>query len=583
MSLQVWLPFTDGTLKQQGLSSNIITCASAVYETNGKLGQCLKIDNYYSTATIIAALVNKKQMSCSFWLKLNSGSDFTVYSDIVSFGIANASGSSTVFRCEVTSSSGTSINWFGNGCITDSGGAGSLYSLNLDTWMHMAVVIDGTTIKTYQNGILKNTYTIPSSYLSYYFNGRFSFGDNGMHCSLNDVRIYDHCLSPMEVKELAKGLVLHYPLNRQGWGQENLILNTNDLTKWSKESTCTITLENDGYYHIASTNTNGSRYGIYYDLTFPEVGTYTLSADVRTDWRIGFAASSSFGWTANTVTGTGNAQHVIKTITTTSENNKCRIYINSQMNSSGVVTNSTYIKNIKVEKGSVSTPWCPNSADELADTMGLNSNIEYDTSGFNNNGTKVGILTYTSDTPKYEVSTIFPENPANYIVTTGLKQQVFTWTCWFKVLGAVEKSYQFILSEGRDMGSVGTNICTTKAGTGLYLDSHGIRSSTANISLNEWYHVALVCDDSQMSFYLNGQLIGSKAYTAETDYAQSNDAFVVGKMSHAYTNTTVYFPFNGQISDVRIYATALSASDVKSLYQNEAQVDALGNVLGPIR
>lgn len=133
------------------------------------------------------------------------------------------------------------------------------------------------------------------------------------------------------------------------------------------------------------------------------------------------------------------------------------------------------------------------------------------------------------------------------------------------------------------MGSVGTNICTSKAGTGLYLDSHGIRSSTANISLNQWYHVALVCDGSQMLFYLNSQLIQSKAYTDETDYAQSNNAFVIGKMAYSYTNTTVYFPFNGQISDVRIYATALSANDVKSLYQNEAQLDTSGNILGPIR
>ena len=30
---------------------------------------------------------------------------------------------------------------------------------------------------------------------------------------VNDVRVYDNCLSAAEIKEIAKGLVLHYPLN----------------------------------------------------------------------------------------------------------------------------------------------------------------------------------------------------------------------------------------------------------------------------------------------------------------------------------------------------------------------------------
>ena len=51
---------------------------------------------------------------------------------------------------------------------------------------------------------------------------------------MNDFRIYDHALSPLEVKEISKGLILHYLLNRNGWGQENLHKNSDTITStWS--------------------------------------------------------------------------------------------------------------------------------------------------------------------------------------------------------------------------------------------------------------------------------------------------------------------------------------------------------------
>lgn len=44
---------------------------------------------------------------------------------------------------------------------------------------------------------------------------------------LNDVRIYDHCLSTKEIKEISQGLILHYKLDGFNGGVgENILTNS---------------------------------------------------------------------------------------------------------------------------------------------------------------------------------------------------------------------------------------------------------------------------------------------------------------------------------------------------------------------
>lgn len=179
-------------------------------------------------------------------------------------------------------------------------------------------------------------------------------------------------------------------------------------------------------------------------------------------------------------------------------------------------------------------------------------------------GTMGSGITYSAG--KIGNAATFPNSPDSCIYTQGLKLQVFSWTAWIYVIGEGSGSRQYVLSEGRDTGSVGTNISLSKAGTTLYWFTHK-ESGSITISLNTWYHVALTADGNNIRFYLNGELKSTTPYTEDSDFAQSNDAFVLGKMAYSYTSTGSYFPFNGKLNDVRVYDHCLSAAEVHEISQ----------------
>ena len=172
-----------------------------------------------------------------------------------------------------------------------------------------------------------------------------------------------------------------------------------------------------------------------------------------------------------------------------------------------------YIKNLKIEEGSIATPWCPNSSDALATTMGLNDIVEYDTSGYCNNGTRKGTsrFSWTSDTPKYSVSQIFsgihrieaPFNPGN--------SPTFTVAGWFYHTGGTtyygaKNSYNtFICLEG------GRYFVYNSTGSAYV----GYWTSTANT----WQHVVLVHDavTAKLKLYINGNFV-SEVTTNGTIY-----------------------------------------------------------------
>ena len=76
--------------------------------------------------------------------------------------------------------------------------------ISLNVWNHFVCTYTAGKILLYQNGELISSYNtsiVPAFSTTQYVNiGKMREGTYQSNCSVNDFRIYNHALSPMEVK-----------------------------------------------------------------------------------------------------------------------------------------------------------------------------------------------------------------------------------------------------------------------------------------------------------------------------------------------------------------------------------------------
>lgn len=566
MSLQVWLPL-NGNLNNQGLSTQTANITSTpVWATTGKIGGKSLYTNVRQTTMHFPGLVGVSTYSVAYWLYIPTAIAPTAWADM--FGIAfNCAGTTVWERDERRAATTTGRHNYHLAKSTSEGSNTNAYygtreddSAN-DNWVHYVLTKDNSSAKLYADGTL--VVTVPAANFESTkrtMTGDVYFGDNGCEAYLNDFRIYNHCLSPMEVKELAKGLILHYPLNRNGWGQENLL----------KES------------HVAVSTTSYAMHDYYFVSGKAPVEGQTYTVQLKGQLGTGkthfglFNSGGSVSCVSLTPTtqqnGIYKATFTWKTSTssTTASNTYLRVY---HMASSTSATST--IEWIKLEEGSVATPWCPNSTD--TNNMGLDSTIEYDCSGFCNNGTRIGTFTWTSDTPKYAVSTHIGATSSKIHIsnfpTSGFGNSYsFAW--WGKRSSNNPMFWGF--SDGiRLNGMYNGNLWNTGDSSNNPIYKPGTTTTITGPSVNVWHHYVMTGDGTSCKLYVDGALYGQ----AKTYKAISGTSIYI----NGWDSGTSYCSDNTDISDFRIYATALSASDVKSLYQNCATIDPDGTIRGQIR
>ena len=577
MSLQVWLPLIGDT-HNQGLGQYTITILGTLSWVTGKLGATAmragngtQIVNGLQVNTNFTNLLNNDH-SISVWVK-PYGNHIHYNGSIMSSGNWNTANKRWAFGVSQDNSKVDVLCMNYNTYIT--------CDVPVNEWTNLICVRQGTTVKLYKNGNYigsRDCSTDPSFDSDAnvtcigresHANGYFSF--NG---AIQDLRLYSHALSEMEIKELAKGLVLHYTLNRSGWGQENLLKDSHVAV-----STSSYAMHNY-YFESGKEPVEGKQYTIQLKGQLGQGKTY-------------FGIYNSGGSVSCVSLTPSSQKNGIYTATFnwrvgSAANTYLRVY---HMLSSTTATST--IEWIKLEEGDTATPWCPNSSDSSAETIGLDSTIEYDCSGFGNNGIKNNI-TYTSDTPKYSVSSVF--NGTNSYVkindntwmmkgmpamTINLWAKATTWpTNGGRLLSCTETGGFNLEAGNSGYWRFPVYVYTNEAQTSSAYKYDSKEIKISDLTPNDWNMITLVYETTGTKTYLNGQLHHTYTNTSYGINFNTSARLFLGCEANGANPYTPYF--NGMESDFRIYATALSADDIQSLYEDRGYIDNKGNVYGTL-
>lgn len=549
MSLQVWLPL-NGNLNNQGLSDVTVINNGATVDNNGKIGKCYKFDGTYLTVST-GLPANPTIFSFCSWVKLISGYAVNNGCHLVALGN----------NCRIcVSKDSAAIRFIGNNATVSC--SSSVLSSNLiaDVWYHVAVIFDNGNVRMYLNGVKVADSNIGATSLNLSNNMSTQVGSYSTELSkayMNDFRIYDHALSEKEVKELAKGLVLHYRL--AGPGQENLVKNSNKKII-------------SGDYAVTS-------YELSETLVLNQIYTITMKAKLTPDLKwIGIWSDG--GGTNFANCQARNENNFYKwTVTCNSSNSNHNIFtIFASNNNVGVMQGNTpktgtcEIEWIKLEKGSIATPWCPNPADSLYSSLGFNSNIEPDCSGFGNNGTKSGTLIYNSNSPRYSSSYKF-NTGVDYIKSAfTLSMSELSCSFWVKP-NSSNGGYSIIASNYNNPPS-GFWLAINTEGSGVWFYNGTYVQGASLLTNDVWHHCVFTFKNGIGTWYVNGTSVIS------TDISSRGKSLSINNLTvgNSYTGTSWNTKNYGYVSDFRFYATALSAGDIKELYNSSVLIDKSGNM-----
>ena len=607
MSLLHWWTFNNETKDRGLLNKSILGEAQASMVAGGKVGgySARFANNTNADYYITNDLINTTQLSFSIWLKLDTtqsgwgqvckiGTSGTAWTNII-FGLDNQKDAYLRF----TLSDGSSYTGYN--------GPHSNASLQDAKWHHIAATYDNGVMRMFVDGVETNsspftTTIVPNiSSATKIIVGSGDTGE-GMTGNVCDFRIYNHALSVKEVKELSKGLMLHYNFEDEYIEPTtNLITDGNTFSSWSSygfgshgtKTVMTGTTPNgiNTFCRVTDNYTNTSNASI-------EMARWVTSTALTNGGKIAF--STYVKGVGNTVgktcfihiynsNGTDTISTNIKSITLTANWQRIEGVFTWNKASTSSTSFSCYVvcQMIQGEQFDFCEPQFEANDHNTPYVNGTRSAGKvYDNSGYSYSATLTGDCQIISDTKSGQHSLLNNSTNTTTSAQAGvayargdlgasITPEALTVSFWANV---VEYGYQSsgILSLSNnatspsDYQAAGIHQYDYKFAVNLQTTSANL-SSTSLIEVGAWHHYAIVYNGTNAISYKDGVQVQSVAGAG---------AFKAFRYVFLGLNTAGGGWRKSKVKwgDFKLYATALSAADVLAEYNRKAAIDRNGNL-----
>ena len=589
MSLIHWWPLNGDTKDYGVANSNLNVLYGNPSFTAGKIGKCSNLTSgeaYYINDSMPCSVVTG--YSVTAWVKFNS-----LNSSHRSGIWSNRDPGPVWSSCEIYNNklhfyhyNGNWYSSFGNTTLTTG------------RWYHVSFVFKDSKVKFYLDGVfdgegdatLNGSGVNPCDCVGCSWSGNYAL--NGY---INDVRIYDHALSAKEVKEISKGLVLHYNFeDAYAEGTTNLAdqggcggWNNSGTATWNSDDSISNRPVINSKINSITKDTDGNS-----AMTFGSADGVSLRGKVVT--------ASSWVYLSGTQTGgtiylrsvvhdnqAGNEilymqyngsvdpsqwpknQWIYISGTGTVASDETGVYFCTYVNTAG---EKRAFNGWQLEQKDHATPYVNGTRQP---------GLIYDNSGYGNNGTQVNLgsdLQIVSGSCSGNYCAKFNSSCA-VDAGTGPMVGPYITINMFAYRDNWTDSERYAIASCTEGGgwNFNNNDVDNSMAFLAYRDGYGY--AAPNFLLSEmtpgWHMLTGVVGPDGTKIYLDGVLKDTNSNTGTLIYPDSH-IFVGTEANGPYAQNSYKFP--GKIADFKIYATVLSQEDILLEYNRKASIDKTGKL-----